>query len=318
MMPIRMTRQLFSLTLVALVSASTFAAAGALAQAESPCEERFPEQDWFAVSDADGVDTYQAALSQEIGERFAATAADAASVIKADIGVFPDTTLCVFGGSTTLNSEGLLPEGQRLHAATFAADAVLVVDAQQARLVDDAITFGMAHIGLWHLAAEQGDSGYPEPLAGAIKQWYVSRASGNLEQHHSVMRVSNFFNDPEGDASAADWFADSQVPIIVWNPEYQESPIGDFVEDAVARNGTQMLRQPEKAEWAAAELVWRSALREELLQGADESREWIGGVLLAVGAVLGALGLALWSRHQNRRKQEPIGEIAHAEGFFDA
>ncbi len=278
----------------------------------------FPEQDWVHVSDANGIDAYQAGLTQEIGERFAATAANAASLMREDVGVFPDTTLCVFSGSTTLNAEGLLPPGQRLHAATFAEEAILVVDSQQTRLVDDAITFGMAHIGLWHLAADNGTIGYPQPLAGAIQQWYVSRTAQKLDQHHSVMRVSNFFNDPDGNAPPTDWFAARQDPIAVWNPEYQESPIGDFVEDAVARNGTALLQNPEPADWSAAELVWRAALRDELLQGADRSNEWIGGALLAAGAILGALGLALWGRRQNRRKQKPIGEIATAEGFFDS
>lgn len=306
-------RAMFALAVVFVYPVTT-----ASAQEMSPCGEKFPEQEWEHVASQGGIDTYQAALSQQIGERFAETARETADLIRDDIGLFPDMTLCVFGGTTTLNAEGLLPPGQRLHASTFAQDSVVVVDSQQARLVDDAIVFGMAHVGLWHLAAANGTVGYPEPLAGAIQQWYVSRLTGTLEQHHSVMRVANFFNDPDGNAPPTEWFASAQVPIVVWNPEYQESPIGDFVEDAVSRNGTGLLRTPEPTDWAAAELTWRAALRDELLQGADRSNEWIGGVLLAAGAVLGALGLALWTRRQNRRKQEPIGEIATVDGFFDS
>ncbi|MCP3974096.1 MAG: hypothetical protein GY720_06340 [bacterium] len=302
----------------ALAVVLVYPATAASAQDVSACAEKFPEQDWEHVIDQDGIATYQAALTQEIGERFAETARKTAALIRNDIGQFPDMTLCVFGGATTLDAEGLLPPGQRLHAATFAGDAVVVVDSQQTRLVDDAIVFGMAHVGLWHLAAANGTVGYPEPLAGAIQQWYVSRVSEKLDQHHSVMRVANFFNDPDGNAPPTDWFVSAQVPIVAWNPEYQESPIGDFVDDAVARNGIGLLQTPDSADWTAAELTWRAALREELLQGADESNEWIGGALLAAGAVLGAFGLALWTRRQNRRKQEPIGEIATAEGFFDS
>lgn len=305
------------MALIVVIVLLSIPVSGAGAQDQSPCEVRFPEQVWEPAAEAGGVDVYRAALTQAIAERFASTAVDAAAMIRADLGLFPNTTLCIFGTETALNPEGLLPPGQRLHAATFVAEALVVVDAQQIRLVDDAIVFGMAHIGLWHLAAAGGDEGYPEPLAGAIKQWYVARVGGSLERHHSIMRVANFFNDPEGKVDSTDWFTGVQVPIIAWNPEYQENPIGDFVDDAVARNGTRLLQEPNAAAWAAAEVVWRDALREELLQGADESRDWIGGVLLATGAVLGAVGLALWGRRQNRRKQVPIGEIAHVEGFFD-
>ena len=63
--------------------------------------------------------------------------------------------------------------------------------------------------------------------------------------------------------------------------------------------------------------VERAELRAELLQGADESRDWIGGVLIAGGAIAAAIGFALWGRRQNRRRQVPVGDIARVEGFFD-
>jgi hypothetical protein len=289
----------------------------AAAQSVSPCEERFAEQEWIATGDSGGIAAYRAALEPAVAERFADTAREVAALLQADLGAMPAATLCVFGPDARLDATGLLPEGQRLHAAAFAPEALLVIDAQQFRLVDEAIAFGLSHIALWHQAAEVGAIGYPEPLASAVKQWYAARLSGKLEQHHSQMRVGLFFSDPEGKAPPTDWFVANQDSTIVWNPEYQESPIGAFVADAVGRHGTGLLQAPDPDEWAAAEATWRSVLRDELLQGADRSQEWIGGALLAAGVVIGAAGLALWGRRQNRRKQVPMGEIANVEGFFD-
>jgi len=292
-------------------------------QPTSPCGERFPAQDWVHVSESGGVSVYRAALDQVVAERFANTAMAVAADLRRDLGAFPASTLCVFGPDTALDAtaleeSGLHPPGARLHAAVFAEQALLFVDSQQVRLVEDAVAFGLSHIALWHLAAAQGEVGYPDPLSGAVAQWFVARMNGSLEQHHATMRLATFFNDPGGDADASEWFASRQEPIMAWNPEYQESPIGDFIADAVARNGAEILQTLDPGEWAVADGVWRAALREELLQGADESRDWVGGVLITAGVLVAAIGLTWLGRRQRRRKQVPMGEIAHVDGFFES
>ena len=219
----------------------------ALGQAATPCDDHFPAQDWELVQAGSGVTTYRAALDEGIAARFADDAQATAGLLARDLGSFPPTTLCVFGSDTALDGtaleeEGLLPPGQRLHAAAFRADAVLFVDAQQFRLVPDAIAVGIAEIALWHAS---GGDGYPEPLAGAIAQWYAARQNDKLEQHHSTMRVFSFFNDPSGTAPPTPWLSTTQAPVAVWNPEFQESPIGDFIDAAVAANGPSILVDPQ-------------------------------------------------------------------------
>lgn len=300
---------------------ASFVAPAQAAQAATPCDEHFPAQDWQLVQAGSGVTTFRAALDEDIAARFADDAQATAELLAEDFGSFPPTTLCVFGSATALDGteleeQGLLPPGQRLHAAAFRADAILFVDAQQFRLVPDAIALGVAEIALWHASAGEG---YPEPLAGAVAQWYVARQDPHqTEQNHATMRVFNFFNDPGGNAPPTQWLATVQEPISVWNPEFQASPISDFVESAVADNGVSILVDPDPDELAAADVAWRTGLREELLQGADRSREWVGGVLIAVLVVVAGIAMAWWGRRLNKRKQRPVGEIAVVEGdFFD-
>jgi len=309
--------------LVALLAVAVIAVSPHVgAQTESRCDQRFPEPVWTLVVAADGVAVYAAELESAVAVRFSDHAFEVASLLRSDLGAFPDTTLCLFGADVALDGSalqdaGLLPPGQRLHAARFADDALLFVDTQQARLVADAIALGFTHIALWQVASDAGATGYPEPLASAIAQWYAARLNGSLAAHRSTMRLAVFYSDPRGNAPASDWFAGAQEAMSVWNPEYQESPIGALVEDAVSQHGTSVLQEPQPEVWAAAELAWRAALRDELLQGADESRDWVGGVLIAGGALAAAIGLALWGRRQRRRPQVPVGDIAHVAGFFD-
>jgi hypothetical protein len=310
------------LALLAVLVIAFGTPAAARSQADDSCAERFPDQDWQLVVAGGGVTVFAAELASTVAARFAEDATEVVRLLRSDLGTFPDTTLCLFGAGTTLDASdlrdrGLLPPGQRLHAALFAEEALLYLDTLQFRLVPDAIALGFTHIALWELASAAGEAGYPEPLAGAIAQWYVARRNGRLESHRATMRVATFYGDPSGSAPAANWLSGAQEPVSVWNPEYQESPIGALIADAVATRGTDMLLRPDADEWAAAELAWRAELRAELLQGADESRDWIGGVLIAGGAVAAAIGFALWGRRQNRRPQTPVGDIARVEGFFD-
>ncbi|NND04027.1 MAG: hypothetical protein HKN91_14700 [Acidimicrobiia bacterium] len=296
-------------------------AAPASAQSETPCDEKFPEQDWQLVQAGSGVTTYRAALDEGIATRFGDNAQATADLLAGDLGSFQPMTLCVFGSETALDgteleTAGLLPPGQRLHAAAFRDDALLFIDAQQFRLVGDAIALGVAEIALWHIS---GGEGYPEPLAGAVAQWYAARQDPQkAERNRSTMRVFSFFDDPTGTAPPAPWLDGVQDPIAVWNPEFQDSPVGDLVATAVAANGVEILIDPDPDEWAAADIAWRAGLREELLQGADRSREWVGGVMIAVLVVLAGIAMAWWGRRVNKRKQKPMGEIAVIQGsIFD-
>ena len=304
---------------VGIVLAAALVAGSAAAQQSTPCDAEFPEQAWELVSDEAGVAAYQAGMRVAEAERYARTARQVATWVGEDFGSFPGATLCVYAAEVELEPSRLVeaghhPRGQRIHAVRYLDTKLIYIDAQQPQLVEDAVALGIAHIAMWH---EGGGEGYPEPLAGAISQWYVARRNGKLPVHHTNMRLALFFNNPRNEQAAFDWFLGEQEPTVAWNPQFQESPIGDFIDFAVKTNGPEILRSPTPAEWTAAEEGWRQALREELLEGRGETRGWMGGVAIAVGVVLAALGMAIWGRIRNKRKQKPIGEIAVVEGFFD-
>ena len=299
--------------------AAALTAGTAFAQQATPCDEEFPEETWDFVSDEAGVAAYHAGMQVAEAERYARTARQVGEWVSQDFGSFPGATLCVYAAEVELEPSRLVeaghhPRGQRIHAVRYLDSKLVYVDAQQPQLVEDAVALGVAHIAMWH---EGGGIGYPEPLAGAISQWYVARRNGKLPVHHTNMRLALFFSNPRNDQAAFDWFLGDQEPTVAWNPQFQESPIGDFIEYAVNTFGPEILSDPTPTEWTTAEESWRQALREELLQGRGETRGWIGGVAIAVGVVLAALGMAIWGRIRNKRKQKPIGEIAVVEGFFD-
>ncbi len=79
-----------------------------------------------------------------------------------------------------------------------------------------------------------------------------------------------------------------------------------------------MLAQPDGALWADIEQEWRSALREELLEGATGERFWRIGLGIVVGVLALSIGLAWHQRIVNRREAYRVGETEPIPGFFES
>lgn len=287
------------------------------AEAEIGCADHFPFLSWNAIGSVGPIDVRTVAVDPQLSGRILDDVGDVVGLLDGELSLADDLHVCVFGADASINDAGLLPPGQRVHAVVFGPDQVVAVDAQQLVLVEPAITYGIAYAALWATAAELGTVGYPEPLGTAVAQWYMARVGRRLEAHHASIRTATFFADPEGRAESADWAMTMQEPVFVWNPEFIESPIGDLVEFAVARNGPAILRTPTSDVWAAVDADWRVALRDELLQGATGERAWRVGLGLVIGLIVVAVLLAFGHRRVKRRHRYQVGKTEPIPGFFD-
>ena len=86
-----------------------------------------------------------------------------------------------------------------------------------------------------------------------------------------------------------------------FDPKTVASPIGDLVDFAVRNHGIGVISDPSQETWAAIDMEWRTAMRDELLEGRQGSygAEW--GVAIVVVFILLAILLALQKRRQKKR-----------------
>lgn len=271
------------------------------AQATSGCAERFPLTEWTPAATAGPVTLWTAEVNQATADRYRDQIDGIVGLLEADVGQLDPIDVCVFGSEVTLDATGLLPENQRLHAVVFPAEDTVVVGATLPRFLEEAVTFGLTYTALWQTAEQLGFTGYPEPLATTIGQWYMARVKDRLDQHRSAMRTGLFFSDPEGTAESRAWTEQSQSDAYVWNPQFLESPIGDIVAFAVATRGAEVLSDPSQELWSAIELEYREALRQELV-GEGSGTTWMWGAGIIIGALLLA-GFVAWLARREKLKR---------------
>jgi hypothetical protein len=286
---------------------------------EADCSSMFPDVPWVLVSETPTLAVHSAGLATAIVERFEADAARVAGWLEDDLGVVRRTDLCLFGPEVALNGTGIVPFGQRVHSAAFGPESVVVISASDIKQVQSAISYGLAYTALWETAEAGGLAGYPQPLADAVGQWYMARATGDLEAHHVVMLRSNFLQDPSGARPSADWTAGGpQTPLFAWNPEFAESPVGDMVDFAVAEHGPDVLLEPSRDTWAALESEYKAALTEELFGDVGGSFGWPWGLAIVMVILLLALVLSGYERRRKRKERErrPVAD-APVEGLFE-
>ncbi len=292
-----------TLSALALVALWLTGAAVAAAPAVAGCDDHYPEAGWRPIGEtALLVVEITPSVSDGEGLRFADEAATTARMLEADLGTLPPLSLCVFNEEDELDPADLVPPGHLLHAAVFNEDATLFVNTLQLGRFDETHAFGLAYATLWHVATLQGHPGYPEPMATVVGQWYLSRVADKLELHHSQMRAGAFFRDPGGGGiETTDWAQGTQAAVYSWNPQFQESPLADFVQYAVDQHGAGVLSDIDPDRWAAIEQEWQSALREEALQGASGGSDWVIGLTIFFGFIALA-GLTAWLTHRSRIK----------------
>jgi len=257
-------------------------------------------------------------MAPAVARRLDGDATRVADWLSDDLGVTRRTALCLLGVDVEIDSSEFVPFGQQLHAAAFGSEAVVVVNALDLKRVQPAIAYGLAYTALWETAASLDLPGYPQPLADAVSQWYMARATNSLEAHHATMLRANFLQDPSGTQPPADWTASGpQPPVFVWNPQFIESPVGDMVEFAVTADGSDVLLDPTAETWAVIETEYKANLSDELFGDIGGSFGWPWGLTLVAVILLLAAGLSgfEWRRKKRAEARRPVADPP-LEGFF--
>jgi len=189
------------------------------ARAASPdCAELFPSVAWTQVSSSD-VSVYVTGLPEALSQRFAREIALVEGWLVDDIGSF-DATVCLVGDEMRSVGDQFVSGSQQFHAHLDLEQRYVLLNTQRPGFVGPAAAFALAHQALWQ---SNGDTAFPEPIAGVIAHWYRARFLDRLEIYHRDVMVENFF-DTE---SVIDWVASSQVPVQDWDPEVNLRAIGD-------------------------------------------------------------------------------------------
>jgi hypothetical protein len=264
---------------------------------QAGCDALFPGREWTGTAAAGPVVVYGADMRIEELDRFTAEIDQFVALIQPEIGHLDGVSVCLFGGTVPLDPTAYVPLGQRVHALALTGEQVVVVEALDARLVQRAAGFGLAYLALWNLGAGP----YPEPLAYAVGQWYVSRVEDKVELHHEVMSRVAFFQGTLG----TDWTADVQSPTYAWNPQFQESPIGDLIDYAVEARGIETIVDPASVDWPALEARWAVDIEQELLGRSSPTTGWIFGLAFFLGMITLAVAMALIARRNKRIRHGP-------------
>jgi hypothetical protein len=293
-------RSLTSLLLLAAAATAAVVAPVGAQPAASGCSALFPDQEWDLTVDLGPTLLYLSGLPDGIVDRYARELAEASQLIQSEIGGLEDVEICIFDDQLPLDSVALgWPEGQFLRAASFGEERAVVLSAWTIGLVKPAGILGLAH------QAEGGsaDGAYPEPLGGAVRAWYMSRLTDRLERHHNVMRYANLIQSiPE----EIPWTSGSIDELMLWNPEFQESAIGDFTQFVVDRAGLEALIDPDETQLQEIQTEWQRQLLIEA-RGTDRpTTGWIVGGAIIIALLVLALVIVVVNRKRTRpRKQEP-------------
>ena len=279
----------------------TVISAGAMSAQGAGCALISPEANWVkADRDTGSVAVFSADVSAGFLGRSLDDITDAMDLLDAELGGVGQVTVCLFAPQLKPRPEGITAAGQVLHAATLAGPGILAVEALPGTVRQTA-GFGLAYLALWH---QSGGSGYPEPLASAIGQWYSARLIDRLALHHVTMRRANLYTT----GSIIDWTAGSQQETFVWNPQFHETPIGDIVEFAVKERGVEVLATPDAEVWSSIEADWRTQLRVELTGRATPTTRWVVGLGLVFLLLLIAAATAQLRRRAKRKLLVPRSE----------
>lgn len=309
--------------MTALVALFGLLATGSADAGQDPCVSRFPDVEWTTVEIDAPVSVSTAGMTPEMAARFASDVERNASRIHGEVGGLNDVAVCLATPDVTLDVGDLVAEARRLHVAAFGEERLLALSAVEIRLVNDAVAFGLAHIALHQVAQELGLEGdYPEPLASTIGHWYLARDIGRLERYHAQLVVALFLDDPNPDQRTDDeataWIAAPGEEPFLFDPQAVASPMGDFIDFAVATRGIDVLQDPAQDTWGPLENEWRVAMRDELLEGRQGSygAEW--GVLIVVVVITIAILLALQKRRQNKRAAQRRPTPPADESLFES
>lgn len=282
--------------ILAALAVMVLAAPPAADAASGGCAEIFPGVDFELTRQAGPVTVMTADLSEGLADRFTADLEAAATLMQAEMGGLDGVEVCLFRDMLPLDAEALgWPVGQILRAASFAEQRAVALSTIQFRLVRPAGIIGLAHQAQWQVS----DGSYPAVFGGAVAQWYRSRDAGRLESDHGVMlyaRIIRAISEP------IPWLTGELDAVQLWNPQFEDSPVGDFVEFVVDADGVGSLRSPDLGRITALDAEWQQRLLVEARGSERPSSGWIIGAAIIGGAVVAMFALAIsgW-----RKKHRP-------------
>ncbi len=266
------------------------------------CAARFPDVDWTITETTGPVALATAGMNEATSLRFASDVDRVAAMVQAEVGGLDGAVACLTTPEIAPAFNELVAPGQRLHVAIFAEDKMFVLSAVETRMIDDAIAFGIPHIGLWHLADELGlDEGYPEPLGSTIAHWYLARDTDRLARYRTELIVPLYLDDPNPEERTLDdasmWVGDMKPDPFLFDPQFIGSQMGVFIDYAVAQEGPEVLRAVEQDVWGGLENRWRVSIRDEFPRGNF-------GVWWGVGIVVFFTSLAIFLALDRRRRKK--------------
>jgi len=288
--------------ILVLLTIGAIASPAALGQEAIGCDAVVPDRPWDQTIDLGPVLFRSSGLPEARAERFARSFAEAATVIDEEIGGLKGVEICVFDDLIPVDAQALgWPEGQSLRAVSLGPARAVLLSSWNIGLVEPAGYLGLVHQAQFGLA----DGAYPEPLGGAVRSWYRARFSGRLDTDHSTMRYANLVRSiPE----AIPWTAGSIEPTMLWNPQFQNSAIGDFVEYVVATAGVEALRDPGSVDFIALQDGWQRELLIEARGSERPTTGWITGlIILAVIALVAGVLFAIGFSQRTRMRRQRDG-----------
>ena len=298
-----MRRLLFAVLVAAFVAPT---AMGEQAHAQGTgCSGLMPEVAWDHLLPSGPIIVYAAEISLDLAERFRDDLAGTAAIIQRDIGGLQGVQVCLFADRLPLDAEALgWPAGQQLRAASFVEERVVVLSTLQIGDVRPAGAIGLAHQAQWHSSGGT----YPLAFGSAVAQWYRSADAGRLDRDHAIMRYARITRAVAGPIP---WDAGTLEIVMLWNPQFQDSPIGDFVEFAVAAVGRDILADPDPETLARLDTDWQQQLLNEARGSEEPTSDWVLGAAVVASAVLLAVVLALVGWRSSRRARRPAAPLQH-------
>jgi len=277
-------------------------------QAATPtCADRFPDVSWSLISAGD-IAVYGVGVPAAMADRFEREIGLVGGWITDDIGSF-ETTVCLVDNEFRSIGDQFVSGSRQFQAHQDLRERFILLNTQRPGFIGPAAAFALAHQALWQ---NNGDTAFPEPIAGVIAYWYRARILNRLEYYHRDVMVENFFDTD----SVIDWAASSQEPVQDWNPESNFRAVGDFVDYAVSAYGTSVLAETDPVVWSRIEGEWRVALRADLTGRTTPTSDWKVGVGLAIAVLVVAAVAATLGWISKHRRKRRLPTPAPIPGFF--
>lgn len=272
------------------------------AQGSAGCAGRFPDTVFVEERNEGPLKLLGAGVGDALMDRYAAEFGGLGGMLEDDLGSVGGIEVCVFPNAVPWDAQALgWHPYQRLHAAAFGSEGVVVVSAYLITPSIDAGRNGIMHVWLWRL----GDGLYPQALAEDVKGLYRNRLDSTVQNvHNALVRQNIGLAEPW---PPFNWMAGAMTDPLLFDPEKSYGGMGDFAGFVMDSGAGAVLMDPEPVEVADLDEQWRQALYDESGSTLGGSKEWILGAVMIFGLLALAAAMAYLTRrarlraHQQRR-----------------